>query len=187
MSFINIDYKPASATAGRYTKFKQGSTRLRLFGDIDTGSCMWIWEAWKPKDGKDMPCRFPLSEKPTDLTQFRDGKIKECLVGLAWNHDANIIQICSIPQNSIKLDLRNLLQDEDWGDLKDYDVVIRREGEQLGTTYKVIPKSKAPLEDSVIEVIRRELPKIRLDALFTNEDPFEGLTKSTITDDDVPY
>ena len=187
MTFLPTNYEaPTTSSASRYTRFKIGSTRLRIIGDSEKGTVVFGWEGWmEDEEGKPSPRRFPMRDKPSNGV-FRD-KIKHFWAFLAWNYDESCLQICHITQRSVQDSIKELIKDDDWGDLKDYDVVIDRRGESLDTTYNVIPKPKADLDEQAIEVIREELPKIRLDALFTNEDPFEGLTKSTITDDDVPY
>jgi len=66
--------------------------------------------------------------------------------------------------------IRNLVNDEDWGDPKNYDLVVTREGEGLETEYSVNPKPKTEL-DKGIQVFYKDL-NINLEALFDGDDPF---------------
>jgi len=177
MSFLPTNYEAPNAAQGRYTKFKQGHTRLRVIGDSERGTAIFGWEGWvEDEDGKPSPRRFPMNEKPSNGL-FRE-KIKHFFAFLVWNCDEACMQICQVTQRGVQDSLKEFLKDEDWGDLKNYDVVIDRQGEGLETSYNCIPKPKAPLDEQVVAVIAEELPKVNMAALFTNEDPFEGLASS---------
>ena len=180
MSFLPNNYKAPNLAQGRYTRFKQGPTRLRIIGDSERGTAVFGWEGWvEDEEGKPSPRRFPMSEKPTNGL-FRD-KIKHFFAFLAWNCDESCLQICHVTQRGVQDSLKDFIKDADWGDLKNYDVVIDRQGEGLETSYSCIPKPKSPLDAEAVAVIAEELPKVNLAALFTNEDPFEAIN-STQTD-----
>ena len=181
MSFLPTNYKSPSASTGRYTRFKKGSNRLRISGDSERGTAIFGWEGWtEDEEGKPSPRRFPMSEKPAEAN-FRD-RIKHFWAFLVWNCDESSMQICQITQRSVQDSIKELMKDEDWGDLKEYDIVIDRQGDGLETTYSTIPKPKAPLDDAAVAVIKEELPKVRMEALFANEDPFAQLEGGEQTD-----
>ena len=168
--FLPADYEPPSQNEGKYTKFPQGKTTLRIIGDSSLDTAIFGWLGWSDEDGKRQPHRSPVKfptgkfvEKPKHFWAF-----------LVWNHDVKSVQVCELTQRSIQDALRELLTDEDWGNLKDYDVVIQRDGEGLDTSYNVIPKPKAPLGDETVATIRAIVPDVNIGALFDGDDPFEG-------------
>jgi hypothetical protein len=86
-----------------------------------------------------------------------------------YNYNEEKLQVREVTQNSIKKQLRDLAVDEDFGDPKEYDVKVNRQGKDLETTYMVKAMSKKEFEFKDIETKASEL---NLDALFTNDDPF---------------
>ena len=166
MTFLPDDYKPPASSGGNYTKFAQGKTSFRIIGSAIVGSLAW-------KDGKPIRSRNQLSGD-----DFED-KPKHFWAFLIWNHGEDRIQICEITQRGIQNALLELRDDEQWGDLKRYDVTVNREGEGLETSYTVIPRPPASLPEVVVAEIKEKLPKINLEALYDGEDPFVGMVAAT--------
>ena len=152
-------------------KFAQGKTTMRIIGDSTKGTARFGWVGWTEEDGKRQPHRSV--EKPP-AGKFKDGA-KHFWAFLVWHPESESVQICDITQRGIQDALRELINDPDWGDLKQYDVCIQREGEGLETSYTVLPKPKAPLSEAAIAVIKEKLPQIDLAALFTGDDPFASM------------
>jgi hypothetical protein len=72
--------------------------------------------------------------------------------------------------------LKSLTDDEDWGDPKNYDIVVQREGEDLNTTYSVQPKPAKKLEDEITNAWEEVKDSLKLEALFEGKDPFEKVS-----------
>ena len=169
-------------------KFAKGKTTMRVIADSSKGTAIFGWVGWTDEDGKRQPHRS--IEKPP-AGKFKDNP-KHFWAFLVWHPESESVQICEITQRGIQDAFRELINDPDWGDLKQYDVCIQRDGENLKTTYTVIPRPKAELSESDIAVIREKLPKINMAALYEGEDPFAELTVSDVFDkaegdDDLPY
>lgn len=139
----------------QYTKFKEGKTTLRFFDHISG------WEYWVEEAGKRSPRR---TVNLMDVPEKYRPEAKSFKAFLVWNYNEDDVQICSLTQRTIIEPLTELYWDSDWGDLKEYDVTITRKGEGLETEYMVTPKPKTEF--------RHQLPKVDLEALYRNEDPF---------------
>jgi len=180
MTFLPDDYKPPAASGGNYVKFAPGKTIMRIIGDSTAGTTITGWEGWTEDDGKRQPHR---SREQPPTGRFED-KPKHFWAFLVWSQEAGRVQICEITQRGIQDALRELKDDDAWGDLKHYDVCIQRNGEGLETSYTVIPQPKAQLPAEAIEVIKESIPKINLAALYDGEDPFAAMAPQQTNDDD---
>jgi hypothetical protein len=49
---------------------------------------------------------------------------------VVWNYIDKQVQILEITQASIRKALEELEANEDWGDLRGYDITVKREGEE---------------------------------------------------------
>ena len=166
MSFLPDNYEAPASSGGNYTKLAQGKNTFRIIGDSTKGTAIFGWIGWTEEDGKRKPVR--TKEKPS-AGVYAD-KPKHFWAFLALNEGA--VQICEITQRGIQDALRELLNDPDWGDLKQYDICIQRDGEGMETSYTVIPKPKAPLSEADVATIKEKLPLINMAALYEGEDPF---------------
>tara|TARA_R100000808_G_C2154207_1_gene165026 strand:- start:2205 stop:2750 length:546 start_codon:yes stop_codon:yes gene_type:complete len=175
MSFLPDNYEAPASSGGNYTKLAQGKNTFRIIGDSTKGTAIFGWIGWTEEDGKRKPVR--TKEKPP-AGVYAD-KPKHFWAFLVLNEGT--VQICEITQRGIQDALRELLNDPDWGDLKQYDICIQREGEGMETSYTVIPKPKAPLSEADVATIKEKLPLINMAALYQGEDPFAA-TKSDDSD-----
>jgi hypothetical protein len=151
---------------GKYTKLKEGNTRLRLFEHING------WEYWTDEDGK----RTPHRVKDLDLIPLKlRPEAKYFFAYVVWNYGESNTQILSITQRSIIEPLSVLYHDADWGKgegLDKFDVVIARTGEGLETQYGVTPKPHSEFKE--------KLDSVDLKALFENGDPFKGISNEAM-------
>ena len=176
MSFLPKNYTlPTSNSGGNYTKLAQGKTTIRVIGSAITG-----WVGWTDENGKRSPHR---SKEQPPMGKFED-RAKHFWAFPVYNHDTNGVQILEITQRGIQDALRELIADKEWGDPKKYDVVIKRDGEGLETSYVVVPKPPSDLDDDAITMIKAKLPTINIDALYDGGDPF---TESTDATDEEPF
>ena len=75
-------------------------------------------------------CAYTTGES---VPQTFDEKPKEFFAMLVWNYAEERIQILELTQAGLKDELIKLDVDEDWGDLRKYDISIIRSGEDLET------------------------------------------------------
>jgi len=114
------------------------------------------------------------------------------------NRATGEIQVFEWTQATVYNALDALLEDEDWGDLRHYDVKITAKGSGKDVEYSVVPGNKKPLspEDAAKW---QELSEswVGLDALYQAADPFAPFSeavgkvaksvKRTVPDDDVTF
>ena len=158
-SFLPQDYKQPELPSN-YTKLETGDVKLRILK-----SPLLAWVDWI--DNK--PVRFPMNakpEKPFDPTK----EIKFVWILLVYNYNKKAIQILELTQNGIQKTLTGLAQNPDWKSPILYDITINKTGEKLKTKYVVTP---SPPKEMSEEVENAMLAKpVKLEALFTNGDPF---------------
>lgn len=179
MSLNPKDYEK-HASSGGYMKLKEGENKFRVMSDTITG-----WEYWtnanKPVRSESYPESFP------DIRKNPDGSsnVKAFCAFIVWNYNEKSLQILELTQKKIRETLEAIMKDEDYGELKGYDVTIIREGEGLNTQYQVTPKPPKPVAKEIAEAYANT--KIDLKALFKGEDPYEtsDSTKIISSDEEV--
>jgi len=176
MSFLPKNYTlPTSSSGGNYTKLLKGKTTIRIIGDAIIG-----WLGWTDENGKRSPHR---SKEQPPVGKFEE-RAKHIWAFPVYNHDTNSVQILEIAQRGIQDALKELYEDKNWGCPKKYDVVIKRDGNGLETSYSVMPVMPTDLDDDAITMIKAKLPTINIDALYEGGDPF---AESTDTTDEEPF
>ncbi len=169
MAFLPDDYEPPAPQGGHYFKPAKGETsRVRVVGNAITG-----YLGWDKTGASPIPRR---AEHREQVAQYHTGEDKvKHFWAFSVLHDG-AIKIWEVTQASIRDQISALVDNADWGDPTQYDIMISRSGEGLDTSYSVMPAPKSPpiltaeQQDAVF--------KLRIEALFTNDDPFGG------TDDD---
>lgn len=179
MSFLPDGYTVPDASTG-YMKFKVGDNRFRVLSSAILG-----WEAWNEVDGKRTPIRWKEGESMDISKLDKPEEAKRFWAFFAWNYSDKEIQILEITQKGIMKSLSALNKDEDWGDPKNYDVVVIREGEDMNTTYSVQPKPAKKLDSEITKAWDEIKDKVKLEALFKGEDPFEGVSGWTEKDSEA--
>ena len=155
------------------------SLKVRFLGNAVTGVGGW-------QDGK--PVRFPVKPTPEDfdmttLDQEKDfktgavkgpGKLKDFVAAVLWNYKEESLQIFEITQASIQDKIFDLMRSEEWGDVTNYDVSIKKNVDNGRTSYEVLPSPKGMGKlDKTIEKAFDET-FIDLTKLFSGEDPYKA-------------
>ena len=174
MPFLPADYQLPTATSS-YMKLQPGSNRFRIMGSFSDKppSAIMGWLAWSEKDGKRMPCRFPMADKPPVGSFPEEPKHMWAMTVVNFtNAEEPQFQILELVQKSILDELTKLFNDADWGNpcgTAGYDIDIFRIGEGKDTKYTTNPKPRTPLTGEQLALAR----PVNLDALYLGEDPFE--------------
>lgn len=156
------------ATEGNYIRFRPGETQVRVMSDWIVG-----YEWWVTAEGGRKPKRRALDEQiiPDEL---EEDKPKLFWAAVVFDRSDEKLKIMEITQRGIMRTLQGLENDDDWGDpkgSKGYDIVIVRIGEGLETKYEVRAKPKKKLDPGIVRMY--EDSNIKLEALFTGDNPFE--------------
>ena len=157
-------------------KFKEGKNRFRVLSKPVVG-----WEYWtednKPVRSKELWNVVPLNARlPWDYKHF--------WAFIVWNLDDERIQILEITQKGILERLQGLIENEHWGDPREYTLTITREGEGLKTRYVVDPSPHKKTPAEVTEKYKET--DINLEELFVGGQPFKEETEENF-DDSVPF
>lgn len=186
MSFLPEGYKEPSTS--NYMSLEDGKNRFRILDSTITG-----WEYWLniTKDGQTKPHPFRVKseeEIPTDkefsINKFT-GKPKPPTYFWAfpvWNYSDERVQVLQLNQTTIRKGILALIKDEDWGDPKEYDLVIERTKNGDKVEYGVTPKPRKALDKAIVE--KYKSTAIDLTALFRDEEPF-GAAKTEQVDVDA--
>ena len=115
MASVYDTHKPASGEGGLYLKISDGETvKLRIISEPA------IYESESERDGKVIL-----------TTRY---------AWLVWNQELNIPQILQQSATFFK-SLAAIVQDEEWGDPKEYDIKVSRKGTELETKYNIVPST----------------------------------------------
>ena len=153
--------------------------KVRFLGNAINGVGGW-------RDGK--PVRFEIRPKRDEfdlstLDPTRDfntkeisgpGKLKDFIAAVLWNYSTESIQIFEITQVSIQDAMIALLQNEDWGDVTQYDVTIQKIVKSGRTDYKLLPSpnDKGKLSKTIEKAFDETF--VDLTKLYSGEDPFKA-------------
>jgi uncharacterized coiled-coil protein SlyX len=156
------------------SKLDPGKHKVRILDRPINGWIDWLHEKnpdgsekWTPIRTKPKDKRAPLDPKKSPVAFW-------CMP--VWVYDKKCVCIWDLQQNSVIKELKTLAQDPDFGDCRNYDIVIRKTVENKITRYTVVPLSKAALSKEIVEFYRK-VP-INLHAMYDNKDPFNDFYTS---------
>jgi len=155
--FLPQGYEPP-VSGSRYMKFEEGSNKFRVMSSAIVG-----WEDWDNKT----PVR--TKEKP-EYSIDPARPVKHFWAFVVWNYQIEEIQILEITQAGIQKAIRGFVENADWGDPKEYDIIVSRIGKGLETEYSVMPAPHKPVPEKAKEMYGEQ--KIDLNKLYENGDPF---------------
>lgn len=159
-SFLPSNYTLPNSSNG-YMKLEEGANRFRIVSHAIVG-----YEFWEDTENKKTVKRFRIEDAhPADSKHF--------WAFVVWNYKASRFQILNITQKLLQGSINSLVQDEDWGSPRNYDLVITKSGEgKNNVRYEVSPKPKKPLDSEIVELWKKTKPTIDLDKLFEGGNPF---------------
>lgn len=171
-----IDDIQSNRQTGNYLNGKgideEKGTKIRFLGDAITGVGGW-------RDGS--PVRFAVrpSGDEFDITTLdvdmngKPGKLKDFIASIVWNYNEEKIQIFEITQVGIQDKLIALHRNEDWGDVTQFDIILKKVKKGERVDYEVVPSPKGMGKlDKEIEKVFDETP-IDLTKMYSGEDPFK--------------
>lgn len=169
-SFLPEGYN-VPASGGNFMKFKDGENRFRILTPVVLG-----WQGWK--DGK--PFNREGAEQNIDVDEvdvdekYGTGKpkIAHFWAFVVYDYQEEKIAILQITQKTIMKVIKELSEDEDWGDPREYDLTVTQKKEGNFIKYSVKPSPQKALKPSIEEAF--EESDIDLDEiLFAERDEDE--------------
>lgn len=181
-SILPEDY--SIPTTSKYMKFVDGENTFRILGPAIVGN-----EFWKTLPEGKRPVRRRMNEKilmseiDVDPKTGKPERVNHFWALPVWNYRDKAVQVLEITQKTIQSSLSALFNNKKWGDPKDYDIVVIRQGQKLETEYSVTPEPKSVVDSHITQAY--EDLNLNLDALFSNGDPFAPVNETAIAAEDV--
>ena len=139
---------------------EEGDTRLRILSPAVIGWEAWIDGAAHRVEGSDNP----FDEATVDMGDYGKPKVYHFWAFLVWNADLKRVQIWQVSQRSILSGLWNLLQQEEWGDPRNYGIIVTKTVTKKKTEYKVVGVPPKPLTEDVKKALAAT--SLSLDKVF---------------------
>lgn len=161
-NFLPKDYKTPDNSD--YFKFKEGENPFRVLSSAIVG-----YEYFK-EDNKPVRSKEPFKLTP-DIK--KGGKVKHFWAFVVWNYNSEKIQILELTQSTIQGAIKAYADNKQWGDPKEYDIIVSKIGEGLGTEYNITVNPKAEIAKEILTVYK--MRTINLEALYIGDNPFEAV------------
>ena len=147
-------------SSSQFANLEEGGNRFRFLSDVVVG-----WEGWKSKK----PFRHAgavcqIKAEDVDLNMNGKPAINYFWAVVVWNYAEKQVQVLELTQKTIMNPLYEMEQNEDWGDLKNYDVQINKKKEGDKTTYTVMGIPPKPVSAEILEAYNSTT--VELDKLF---------------------
>ena len=155
----------------RYMRFEEGENKIRILSETLLG-----WEYWVEDDeGNRKPIRVRTEEElPANIAKTGRDKAKHFWAFIVWNYQLEAIQILELTQVGIQRAIEGLYKSKDWGDVSDYDIIVKKTKtgtRDMDVEYNVIPTPKKKVAKEIEEALIAN--PINLEALYEGKDPFE--------------
>lgn len=165
-SFLPDNYDVPSAGGTNFMKFQEGENRFRILTAARLG-----WQGWKDnKSFNREGVEKNIEDDEVDVDEkFGTGKpkIKHFWVFVVWDYQEEKIAILQLTQNTVMKSIKELQDDEDWGDPREYDLTVTQKKEGNFTKYSVKPSPQKPLKAAIEEAF--EETDIDLDQIIFSE------------------
>ncbi len=144
------------------------SVKIRILSDVVSG-----FSLWSENNGKPLAIRakakedIDASKAAVNKLTGKPNTVKQCIAAVVYNYNSKSIETLETDKATIIRALWSLDQDEDFGDLKKYDIKIKKSGTGTDTKYEVNPLSKEPVSKEIQDVFKDS--DIDLEALFESK------------------
>ena len=156
----------------RTKDLKDAPAKLRILSDPMTGYECWTVEG-KPLRAQS---KAELLETGADwrVEKGKQDEPKFFAAFFVWNHNVKAVQVAQFTQKTIRQQLEALENNEDWGDLKGFDVTLSRTDAGDKVSYTVQPSPAKPLpKNAEAEWQRVQDECVGLAALFSGGNPMD--------------
>lgn len=148
-----------------FMSFEKGENNFRIMSSPVEGYEYWTKDD-KPVRSREKPTAIPADIKIDPKTN-KPTVIKYFWALIVWNYEAKTIQQLEITQKGILNAILALSKNPKWGNPKNYDLTVSREGDGLTTKYTVMPSPAAELSPEIMAEF--EAKAIDLNAIFETE------------------
>ena len=177
-SFLPQEYT-VPVVQSRWLSFPEGETKIRVLSEAIVGYLYWLDESGNPLASPAKNCQTVYISSPDDLKddikKSPDLNLKHFWIMSVWEYNAQQVKLAKITQNSVMKDIERYVNHPQWGDPRDYDLVVTRNGVGKKTTYQVTVLPKSPLDEGITRFYQ-DL-SVDLYALFKGENPIQSEDK----------
>jgi hypothetical protein len=151
---------------------EDGENFFRVLSSAIIGYEWWVENG---AEGR-RPVRVRTADEiPDEVRQATDNRqmAKHFWAFTVFNYKTKTIQILELKQKTVMRAIEALLKNPKWSNPKNYDIIIERVktgSQDRDVEYSVIPEPPSPLDEGIME-LAKSVP-VRLEAMFTGEDPF---------------
>lgn len=161
-------YKP-------YTQIEEGDNSLRILSEGIFGVEYWS-ETIDPESKK--PKNKPTRRPPSEAGSLETDDWSYFYAFFVWNYKTKNIEIFNTAKRGIVKGLRNIINNQKWGDITQYDICITRrqtdKGDPKSVEYSVTPEPKTVLDPKIAKQWEGSgFNRDYLFLLFDGLDPFE--------------
>ena len=155
-----------------YMTLEEGENSFRVLSSAIIGYEWWMENS---EEGR-RPVRVRSADEiPDEVRQATDNrqKAKHFWAFTVFNYKTKTIQILELKQKTVMRAIEAFIKNPKWGNPKNYDLIIERVktgSQERDVEYNVIPEPPSPLDEGIVE-LAKSVP-VRLEAMFTGEDPF---------------
>lgn len=134
------DFLPSNYTApvkqSNYYKLQDGENKIRVMSSAIT----WYqdWDNKKPINTMNREPAIDPTRQPKHFWAF-----------IVWDYATSSLKCWQVTQGSIREQIENYVNDEDFGNPKWYDLKIKRTGKDLETKYSVTPWKVQPVAEDI--------------------------------------
>lgn len=146
MSFLPDGYERPKSQ-GQFMKLEKGKNEFRVLSPATVG-----WEYWTTDDKPVRVADKPEGE-PANIKKDKDGnwRIKHFWAFAVWNYGTERVELLQINQVSIMDQMESYILDDAWGDPKEYDIKIKRDGDGLETKYSLTVNPKSEISKEILQ------------------------------------
>ena len=149
----------------------------------------------KPEEGKSYKIR--VIGEPWVYTSEYKGNVSTRFALKIYNQTDGAAQIIMLSKTAFG-DIYDLKEDESWGEPSEYDISMKRTGQEKETKYSFVPQPKKPLEDDkiaevesiVLDEVLSRLPSVQQAFPISQFDPEQiartVINKKTAQQDEMP-
>ena len=163
-----------------YMELEEGQNNFRILSHAIVGYKWWIVNG----EGNRKPIRVRTADEvPEEVRNATDNqaKAKHFWAFTVFNYKTKSVQVLELKQQTIMRAIEVLVTNPKWGNPRNYDLNIEKVktgNRDWDVEYSVIPEPPTPLDPGIVE-LAKSIP-VRLEALFTGEDPFAVTNEDTV-------
>ena len=162
----------APEVQSNYMTLEDGDNNFRILSSAIVGYEWWMENG---EEGR-RPVRVRTADEvPDEVRAATDNrkKAKHFWAFTVYNYKTKTMQVLELKQQTVMRAIEAFVKNPKWGNPKNYDLVIERVktgSRDWDVEYNVIPEPPSKLDEGIVE-LAKSIP-VRLDALYSGEDPF---------------